>query len=57
KAAQHAIARKAIFDRRVLRSKAGEVVFKTGELVQVYDNALDNTLSTARKLLPRWSAP
>jgi transposase InsO family protein len=56
KAAQHAIARKAIFDRRVLRSKAGEVVFKTGELVQVYDNALDNTLSTARKLLPRWSA-
>ena len=55
--ATHAAQRKAIFDRRVERSKAGHVVFKPGQLVQIYDSTLDNTLSTSRKLLPRWSAP
>ena len=27
------------------------------QLVQVYDNSLDTTLSTTCKLLPQWSAP
>ena len=46
-----------MFDRKVLQTNAGEVVFETDQLVQVYDNSLDITLSTTRKLLPRWSAP
>ncbi|KIJ57710.1 hypothetical protein HYDPIDRAFT_75462, partial [Hydnomerulius pinastri MD-312] len=53
----HTVKRKTAFDRKVLRSKAGEVIFTVGELVQVYDNAQDTTLATTRKLLPRWSAP
>ncbi|KIK25793.1 hypothetical protein PISMIDRAFT_96162 [Pisolithus microcarpus 441] len=56
-AALHAVKRKATFDWKVLRTHPGEVVFQGGQLVQVYDNALDNTLTTARKLRPRWSAP
>ena len=55
--ALHTIKRKAAFDRKVLRTNAGEVVFTKDQLVQVYDNSLDTTLSTAHKLLPQWSAP
>jgi transposase InsO family protein len=57
RAALHAIKRKAAFDRKVLRTNAGEVIFESDQLVQVYDNSLDTTLSTTRKLLPQWSAP
>lgn len=55
--ALHAVKRKATFDRKVQRTNAGEVVFTENQLVQVYDNSLDTTLSTMRKLLPQWSAP
>ncbi|KAH7919811.1 hypothetical protein BV22DRAFT_988854, partial [Leucogyrophana mollusca] len=54
---EHALKRKATFDRKVLFSKAGEVIFSPGQLVQVYANELDSTFKTARKILPRWSAP
>ena len=32
-------------------------MFKPGQLVQMYNSVLDNTLSTSHKLLPRWSVP
>ncbi|KAI6042328.1 velvet factor-domain-containing protein [Pisolithus marmoratus] len=56
-AIRHAVKRKAAFNRRVLGSAAREVVFKEGDLVQVYDSMLDMTMVSLRKLLPRWSAP
>ncbi|TFK60703.1 hypothetical protein BDN72DRAFT_742839, partial [Pluteus cervinus] len=56
-AVQHALARKKKFDKRVLESKAGEIVFEEDDLVQVYRNDLDNTHKTERKLLPKWSVP
>lgn len=53
----HAIKRKAVFDKRVLSRKPGEVIFHTGQLVQIYRNDLDYTFKTDRKLLPKWSPP
>ncbi|KIJ14145.1 hypothetical protein PAXINDRAFT_156255 [Paxillus involutus ATCC 200175] len=53
----HALKCKAIFDRRVHRSKAREVLFSPGQLVQVYANELDSTFKTSRKIIPQWSAP
>ncbi|KAG2744359.1 hypothetical protein P692DRAFT_201665249, partial [Suillus brevipes Sb2] len=53
----HTIRCKATFDRRVLGSVAGEVTFKTGQLVQSYANEIDRNFATAQKILPRWSAP
>jgi hypothetical protein len=52
---KHAVKRKAVFDKRVLAKKLGEVVFQPGQLVQVYRNNLDMTFKTKRKLLPKWS--
>lgn len=49
--------RKAAFNRRVLASDAGEIVFNTGQLVQTYASDIDGNFATARKILPRWSAP
>lgn len=54
---RHARARKAAFDRRVRRSRAGPVAFATGDLVQVYRSDLDYTFRVDRKLLPKWSEP
>ena len=34
-----------------------EVIFRAGDLVQVYHSNLDFMLSTERKLLPKFSAP
>ena len=56
-AVHHAIRRKATFDKKVLNSKAGAVIFEKGQLVQTYRSDLMNTLSTNRKLLPTWSGP
>jgi hypothetical protein len=53
---KHAITRKRAFDKWVLKS-SGEVIFKKGQLVQVYQSNLDQTLKTERKLLPKWSHP
>jgi hypothetical protein len=54
---EHAERRKAAFDRRLLAQPPQEVVFKTGDLVQVYRSDLDFTFTTNRKLLPKFSAP
>jgi hypothetical protein len=53
----HAIKRKAVFDKRVLEHKPGEVIFSKGQLVQIYRSDLDFTFKTDRKLLPKWSPP
>ena len=56
-AVAHAVKRKSWFDRRVLAHKTGEVIFSTGQLVQVYRSDLDETFKTEGKLLPKWSPP
>ena len=56
-AAEHATKRKHRFDKKVLRSRAGEVVFEPGHLVQVHNTAAQASLATTRKLQPQWSAP
>ena len=53
----HALQRKAAFDKRVLDHAPREVVFRAGDLVQVYRSDLDFTFKTERKLLPKFSAP
>ncbi|KAJ6522848.1 hypothetical protein B0H10DRAFT_1642305, partial [Mycena sp. CBHHK59/15] len=55
RAVKHGVARKAAFDRRVLDSKAGEVVFAPGDLVQVLDPKYKKTFLTSKKILPEWS--
>jgi hypothetical protein len=53
----YAAGRKAAFDRKVLGSRAGKVIFKPGELVQVFRSDLAKTVSNDRKLTCRWSEP
>ncbi|KAJ7248276.1 hypothetical protein B0H12DRAFT_990546, partial [Mycena haematopus] len=55
RAVKHGASRKAVFDRRVLGSKAGEVVFMPGDLVQVLDPKFKKTFLTSKKILPEWS--
>ena len=54
---EHAQRRKAAFDKRVISRPPREVIFKAGDLVQVYRSDLDFTLAADRKLLPKFSAP
>jgi hypothetical protein len=56
-AVDHAARRKAIFDAKVLSRAPREVIFKTGQLVQVYRSDLINVFSSERKLVPFWSPP
>jgi hypothetical protein len=53
---KHTITWKRTFDKGVLKG-SGEVIFKKGQLVQVYQSNLDQTLKTKWKLLPKWSHP
>jgi hypothetical protein len=53
----HAFHRKAAFDKLVLDRHPREVIFRAGDLVQVYRNDLDFTFKAERKLLPKFSAP
>jgi hypothetical protein len=46
-----------VFDRKVLASQAGEVVFKAGQLVQVFHSDLTHTMSNKHKLTVKWSEP
>ncbi|KAF7373665.1 Pro-Pol polyprotein [Mycena sanguinolenta] len=54
---KYALGRKAAFDRKVIASKAGEVVFKRGQLVQYANSVWDYTFKSMRKLIHYWSAP
>ena len=53
----HAYSRKTAFDKHILERHPREVVFRAGDLVQVYRSDLDYTFKTERKLLPKFSAP
>jgi hypothetical protein len=53
----HADRHKGAFDKRVLNHPPWEVIFKSGDLVQVYRSDLDFTFKTERKLLPKFSVP
>ncbi|KAF9483302.1 hypothetical protein BDN70DRAFT_800044 [Pholiota conissans] len=53
----HASRRKTAFDKRVNENPPREVVFRAGDLVQVYRSDLDYTFRTERKLLPKFSVP
>jgi hypothetical protein len=57
KAIKHVMDFKARFDRRVLDSREGEVIFKEGQLVQIYQNDLAKLISSEHKLTPMWSEP
>ena len=54
---EHAVKRKAAFDRKVKLSRNGVIEYEKGDLVQIRDSKLDLTLSTEAKLLPHWGAP
>jgi hypothetical protein len=49
--------RKTRFDRRVLGSTDGEVVFEKGQLVQIYRSDMAKNISSERKLALMWSEP
>jgi transposase InsO family protein len=53
----HSDKRKLAFDRKLLSRAPKEVIFKAGQLVQVYRSDLDFTFKTERKMEPKWSAP
>jgi hypothetical protein len=50
-AVKHGASRKAAFDRRILDSKAGEVVFQPGDLVQVLDPKYKKMFLTLKNIL------
>ncbi|KAK0482837.1 hypothetical protein EDD18DRAFT_1112473 [Armillaria luteobubalina] len=54
-AVDHGDKHKWMFDRKVLNSKPGEVVFQKGQLVQVFNTQLEKMIQMKRKLLPTWS--
>jgi hypothetical protein len=54
---EHAARWKAVFDAKVLGRTPHEVIFGTGDLVQVYRSDLVHTYSAAKKLQPMWSVP
>ena len=56
-AVRHAMNRKTRFDRRVLDSREGEVIFEVGQLIQIYRNDIAKSIGSERKLLPMWSEP
>ena len=49
--------RKEAFDKKVGARAPREVIFRAGQLVQVYRSDLDYTFLAIRKLEPKWSAP
>jgi len=53
----HAHKRKLAFDRKLLSWAPKKVIFKAGQLVQVYWSDLDFTFKVERKMEPKWSAP
>jgi hypothetical protein len=54
---QHAVKRKATFDKRVLARSPREVIFSAGQLVQFFYSNQHNTLEARCKVIPKWSPP
>jgi hypothetical protein len=53
----HAHEWKLAFDRKLLAQAPREVIFKAGQLIQVYRSDLDYTFKAKQKLELKWSAP
>jgi hypothetical protein len=55
----HAVRRKAQFDKKIMVHALKEVIFKTGSLVQVYNTDFEpgSTFLVKRKMVLMWSAP
>ncbi|KAG2343787.1 hypothetical protein BDR05DRAFT_883501 [Suillus weaverae] len=53
----NSLKQKAAFDKQVLTSPTGHVVFQPGQLVQVYASEVDGNYKLSRKIIPCWSAP
>lgn len=53
----HASKQKEKFDKKVMGRAPKEVIFKAGQLVQVYRSDLTYTFKVERKMVPKWSAP
>ncbi|KAF8881172.1 hypothetical protein CPB84DRAFT_1687342 [Gymnopilus junonius] len=49
--------KKEAFDKRVVGRAPREVIFKAGQLMQVYRSDLDYTFKATWKMEPKWSAP
>ena len=45
------------YNRRVMRHAPQEVIFKAGQLVQVYRSDLDYTFLSAHKMKAKWLVP
>jgi hypothetical protein len=56
-AIQHVDYQKDAFNWKVLKSKAGPVIFHTGQLVQVFCSDLAYSIRSEQKLTPMWSTP
>ena len=54
---KHVVSRKGTFDCWVLAKKTGQVIFKHGQLIQIYRSNIDYSFKTEWKLLPKWSQP
>jgi hypothetical protein len=54
---KYALGRKAAFDQKLIASRAGEVKFERGQLVQVANSVWDYTFKSLRKLIYYWSTP
>jgi len=54
---ENAHRQKEAFDKKVVARAPREVIFRAGQLVQVYRSDLDYTFLAIRKLEPKWSAP
>jgi hypothetical protein len=54
---QHAIKRKAMFNKHILACSLREVIFEKGQLIQFFYSSAHNTLEARRKILPEWSPP
>ena len=54
---ENAHRRKGAFDKKVVARAPREVLFRAGQLVQVYCSNLDYMFLAIRKLEPKWSAP
>jgi transposase InsO family protein len=53
---EHAVKQKSAFDRRVTRA-GGEITFRKGQLVQIFQSDLKFTLKAEKKLTLMWSEP
>jgi hypothetical protein len=54
---EHAAKRKKIFDAKLLQCAPGNVVFKSGDLVQTHATQWVHTFAAIKKLIPMWSPP